>query len=364
MGEHHSDTTNDAASPPATVSLGKDTDDDDLASYIGGSLSPSFKAKVMISGTSNNSNNTEDCDVDMAMEGVELEVASLAVQSTTTTSMVPQLAQQTTTNDVLAVASTSTSFPSEPLLVATGAAATGVETELLQEQASSPVDMTTTASTSTSATATTTTTVQTEQSELTKGADGVTAAITPPLGQNEDTDQTNPEAEEQEDGDENDDSDDDNGDSHGLDEGTYSMDHSVVKAVDHCYPVHATHGEPSYVIDPSMIVTKDAIYSAVPISSELHIFPHSSKGFNWNQDLFMKPHQRRNLGVDELHSAFNASIGGIVRSGSSSSTISSTTNSSNSSTSASNTGGGMSAIRVHEIRLDQEETDQILPSRS
>lgn len=333
MGEHHSDITSDATSPSAAVSLGKETGDDDLASYIGGSLSPSFKAKVMISDSTNNSINTADCDVDMVMEGVELEVASLAVQSTSTTGMIPQLVQQSTTNDTLAVASTSTFFPSEPLL-ATASSATGVETELLREQASPPVGMTATSSTPTSATATPTATMQTEQSELMKDTDGTTEAITPPIGQNEDTEQTSPEVEEQEDSDEDDGSDGDNDDSHGPDE------------------------------EPSMIVTTDAIYSAVPISSELHIFPHSSKGFNWNQDHFLKPHQRRNLGVEELHSTFNASIGGIVRSASSSSTASSATNSSSSSTSTSNAGGGMSAIRVHEIRLDQEETDQILPSRS
>ncbi|KAF9339007.1 hypothetical protein BGZ91_007301 [Linnemannia elongata] len=332
MGEHHSDITSDAASPSAAVSLGKETGDDDLTSYIGGSLSPSFKAKVMISDSTNNSINTADCDVDMVMEGVELEVASLAVQSTLTTGMIPQLVQQSTTNDTLAVASTSTFFPSEPLLAA-ASSATGVETELLREQASPPVGMTATSSTPTSATATPTATMQTEQSELMKDTDGTTEAITPPIGQNEGTEQT-PEVEEQEDSDEDDGSDDDNDDSHGPDE------------------------------EPSMIVTTDAIYSAVPISSELHIFPHSSKGFNWNQDHFLKPHQRRNLGVEELHSTFNASIGGIVRSESSSSTTSSATNSSSSSTSISNAGGGMSAIRVHEIRLDQEETDQILPSRS
>lgn len=363
MGEHHSDITSDATSPSAAVSLGKETGDDDLASYIGGSLSPSFKAKVMISDSTNNSINTADCDVDMVMEGVELEVASLAVQSTSTTGMIPQLVQQSTTNDTLAVASTSTFFPSEPLL-ATASSATGVETELLREQASPPVGMTATSSTPTSATATPTATMQTEQSELMKDTDGTTEAITPPIGQNEDTEQTSPEVEEQEDSDEDDGSDGDNDDSHGPDEGTYSMDHSLLKEVDHCYHAHATHEVPSYVIEPSMIVTTDAIYSAVPISSELHIFPHSSKGFNWNQDHFLKPHQRRNLGVEELHSTFNASIGGIVRSASSSSTASSATNSSSSSTSTSNAGGGMSAIRVHEIRLDQEETDQILPSRS
>ncbi|KAF9152785.1 hypothetical protein BG015_004686 [Linnemannia schmuckeri] len=288
MGEHHSDTTNDAALPSAAVSLNKSTSDDDLASYIGASLSPSFKAKVMISDN-NNHNSVEDCDVDMATEGVELEVASLAVQS--------------------------------------------VETELLQGQASPLVDM---ATTTPSTTTTASLTPQTEQNELKKGANGNTEAITLPLDQNE---STNQEVEEDEGNDDrSNDEGDDNDDAQGLDE------------------------------EPSMIVTTDAIYSAVPISSELHIFPHSSKGFNWNQDHFLKPHQRRNLGVDELHSAFNASIGGIVRSESSTSSSSTGTSSSSTGTSSSrsnsNTGGGMSAIRVHEIHLDQEETDQILPHHS
>ncbi|KAG0305083.1 hypothetical protein BGZ97_001240 [Linnemannia gamsii] len=342
MGEHHSDTTADAASPPA-VSLNKNTSDDDLSSYIGGSLSPSFKAKLMVSDIHSDSytNAAEDRDVDMAMEGVELEVASLTVQSTTTTttSTFPQPPQQqltATMNVVPAVASTSTFFPSEPSLAA--AAPTGVETALQREQASPLVDMTTT-TTSTPSTATSTSatlTPQVAQSELRKGVDdGNTEAIAPPLGQNESTDQINDRLEKEDD---SDDEDSDNDDAQGLDE------------------------------EPSMIVTTDAIYCAVPISSELHIFPHSSKGFNWNQDQFLKPHQRRNLGVDELHSAFNASVGGIVRSESSSSnstiSIDTTSSNSNSSSSSSNTGGGMSAIRVHEIRLDQDETDQILPSYS
>ncbi|KAF8930617.1 hypothetical protein BGZ47_000479 [Haplosporangium gracile] len=324
MGEHHSDTTNDAASSSAAISLSKSTSDDDLTSYIGGSLSPSFKAKIMISDN-NSHNSVEDCDVDMAMEGVELEVTSLTVQSMTTTSTCPQQLQ-TTTNDFSAAASTST-FPSSEPLLAVAAGTIGVETELLHEQASPLVDMATATS---SSTATGSLTLQTEQSELMKGADGNTETIIPPLNQNKGTDQINQEVEEDE---ENDDrsNDDDNDDAQGLNE------------------------------EPSMIVTADAIYSAVPISSKLHIFPHSSKGFNWNQDHFLKPHQRRNLGVDELHSAFNTSIGGIVRSESGTSSSSTGTSSSRSS---SNNEGGMSAIRVHEIRLDQDETDQILPRYS
>ncbi|KAG0291913.1 hypothetical protein BGZ96_004714 [Linnemannia gamsii] len=330
MGEHHSDTTTDAASPSA-VSLNKNTSEDDLSSYIGGSLSPSFKAKVMISDNHSDSNNNaaEDRDVDMSMEGVELEVTLLTVQSTTTTtttSTFPQPPQQqlmATTNDVPAVASTSTFFASEPSLVA--AASTGVETELLREQAPPLVDVATSTSTTLAEITTSSTlTPQAEQNELMKGvADGDTEAIAPPLGQLESPDQVNENLTEEEDSDDED-------SEQGLDE------------------------------EPTMVVITDAIYSAVPISSELHIFPHSSKGFNWNQDNFMKPHQRRNLGVDELHSAFNASVGGIVRSESSSS--SSSTSSSDTTSGSSNMGDGMSAIRVHEIRLDQDETDHILPS--
>ncbi|KAG0202511.1 hypothetical protein BGX28_004999 [Mortierella sp. GBA30] len=86
--------------------------------------------------------------------------------------------------------------------------------------------------------------------------------------------------------------------------------------------------------DPSIIATADAIYSAVPISSELHIIPRSSNGFNWNQDLFLKPHQRRSLGVDELHGSDGAAAGG--------------------------SSSGDSAIPVHEIQLDGD-AEGILP---
>ncbi|KAF9278325.1 hypothetical protein BGZ68_008645 [Mortierella alpina] len=79
--------------------------------------------------------------------------------------------------------------------------------------------------------------------------------------------------------------------------------------------------------DPSIIETPDAVYSAVPISSELHIIPRSSKGFNWNQDVFLRPHQRQSLGVDEMYTRSEGAAAG----GSSSSD---------------------SAITVHEIQLD------------
>ncbi|KAK3823823.1 MAG: hypothetical protein J3R72DRAFT_497088 [Linnemannia gamsii] len=288
MGEHHSTTTSDAS--PA-VSLTKTTSDEDLSSYIGGSLSPSFKAKVMIS-TNTADEHIEDCD--MGMEGVEEEeLTSLSVH--------------TTLSQAAAVASTSTCFPSEPM-----------STEAFREQV--PV-----ADTTVTASSTTTdilTTPLTEEGEKMKDVDQSIEPITPVPGQEESADQN-----DDEDSSDDDDEDSDGG-SHGLDE------------------------------EPSMVSTTDAVYSAVPISSELHIFPHSSKGFNWNQDLFLKPHQRRNLGVDELHSAFNNSVGGVASSRSSSSSNSS----SRSNSSGSNHQGGMSAVRVHEIRLDQLETDQILPS--
>ncbi|KAF9132380.1 hypothetical protein BGW39_000249 [Mortierella sp. 14UC] len=299
MGEHHTDTTTDA--PPA-ASLAKTTTDEDLAAYIGGSLSPSFKAKVLIS-TSAADEHIEDCD--MAMEGVEEEVSSLDIRN----AFLPQL--QSTTNQAAAVASTSTCYPSEAL----------------PEQAPL-IETATTAAASSSAATDILTTPLAEEGELMKGADESGEAITPASNQDESADQVDDDDDNSEDNDDNDDDEDNDGGSEGLDE------------------------------EPSMISSTDAIYSAVPISSMLHIFPHSSKGFNWNQDLFLKPHQRRSLGVDELHSAFNASAGGVISSGSSSSSGSS----GRSNSSRSDHHGGISAIRVHEIRLDQLETDEILPS--
>ncbi|KAF9113918.1 hypothetical protein BGX27_000517 [Mortierella sp. AM989] len=86
--------------------------------------------------------------------------------------------------------------------------------------------------------------------------------------------------------------------------------------------------------EPSIITMSDAIYSAVPVSSELHIIPHSSKGFNWNEDLFLKPHQRRSLGVDDMYNTDESS----------------------------SEGGHDRTVTVHEICLDDEESRQILPA--
>ncbi|KAG0004524.1 hypothetical protein BGZ79_008971 [Entomortierella chlamydospora] len=87
--------------------------------------------------------------------------------------------------------------------------------------------------------------------------------------------------------------------------------------------------------EPSIIHMPDAVYSAVPVSSELYIIPHASKGFNWNEDLFLKPHQRRNLGVDDMYGTDGRST---------------------------EEGSHDTAVTVHEIRLDDEESQQILPS--
>ncbi|KAF9361617.1 hypothetical protein BGX26_001117 [Mortierella sp. AD094] len=87
--------------------------------------------------------------------------------------------------------------------------------------------------------------------------------------------------------------------------------------------------------EPSIILMPDAVYSAVPVSSELYIIPHASKGFNWNEDLFLKPHQRRSLGVDDMYSTDGLSTDG---------------------------GSHDTTVTVHEIRLDDEESQQILPS--
>jgi hypothetical protein len=109
----------------------------------------------------------------------------------------------------------------------------------------------------------------------------------------------------------------------------------------------------------SLIHSKESVYAAVPVSSELYIIPKSSRGFHWNGDLFLKPHQRRSLGVDHMFSSPSAS-----------------TNNSNNSNSSGSGGVGPSSgqhpnqhvhnqdssMMVHEIRLDEHEIDGILPS--
>ncbi|KAG0084045.1 hypothetical protein BGZ93_011298 [Podila epicladia] len=94
---------------------------------------------------------------------------------------------------------------------------------------------------------------------------------------------------------------------------------------------------------PSIITVHESIYYAVPISSELHIIPHCSRGFHWNEDLFLKPHQRRRLGVDAMQAKAN-SIGVDPRS------------------SEEGLQHHDSAIVVHEVHLCEQDILGILPS--
>ena len=90
-----------------------------------------------------------------------------------------------------------------------------------------------------------------------------------------------------------------------------------------------------------------SVYAAVPISSEVHIIPKCSRDFQWNGDLFLKPHQRRSLGIDHLFTSGNnvSHDGGHPeqRSGHSQQALDAN-------------------VMVHEIRLDDLETAGILPS--
>ncbi|KAG0042399.1 vesicle coat component [Gryganskiella cystojenkinii] len=99
---------------------------------------------------------------------------------------------------------------------------------------------------------------------------------------------------------------------------------------------------------PSLIHLDGSVYAAVPISSEVHIIPKSSRDFQWNGDLFLKPHQRRSLGIDHL---FTSGIN---------------TNNSNRNSiishfhpeprSHSQEASFDASVTVHEIRLDDHET--------
>ncbi|KAF9119860.1 hypothetical protein BGW39_011863 [Mortierella sp. 14UC] len=109
----------------------------------------------------------------------------------------------------------------------------------------------------------------------------------------------------------------------------------------------------------SIIHSKESVYAAVPVSSELYIIPKSSRGFHWNGDLFLKPHQRRSLGVDHMFSSPSANQH-ILNS-----------NSSGHGGGAGPSGGQLqnqhvhnqdSSVMVHEIRLEEHEIDGILPS--
>ncbi|KAG0257990.1 hypothetical protein BG011_003607 [Mortierella polycephala] len=116
----------------------------------------------------------------------------------------------------------------------------------------------------------------------------------------------------------------------------------------------------------SLIQSKESVYAAVPVSSELYIIPKSSRGFHWNGDLFLKPHQRRSLGVDHMFNTANQRHQTM------------TNDYYNSGYGSGNSIGGASyenepqqnqhhhnqdsSVMVHEIRLDEHEIAGILPS--
>ncbi|KAF9907515.1 hypothetical protein BX616_000407 [Lobosporangium transversale] len=110
---------------------------------------------------------------------------------------------------------------------------------------------------------------------------------------------------------------------------------------------------------PSIIQSKESVYAAVPISHELYIIPKSSRGFQWNGDLFLKPYQRRSLGVDHMFSSTNHHYQQQYRDGGNSSGGIAHTNGQQHNQRHHNQD---SSVIVHEIRLDDNETAGILPS--
>jgi len=110
----------------------------------------------------------------------------------------------------------------------------------------------------------------------------------------------------------------------------------------------------------SLIHSKESVYAAVPVSSELYIIPKSSRGFHWNGDLFLKPHQRRSLGVDHMFSSSSAHQHTNSISGSSSGYGGAGPSSGQHQ--SQHVHNQDSSVMVHEIRLDEHEIDGILPS--
>ncbi|KAF9431385.1 hypothetical protein BGZ76_000372 [Entomortierella beljakovae] len=118
----------------------------------------------------------------------------------------------------------------------------------------------------------------------------------------------------------------------------------------------------SYSVPTSSLIRSDeSVYAAVPISHELYIIPKSSRGFHWNGDLFLKPHQRRSLGVDHIFNMADQQQYNHPR------------NENGNGYDGSNHGNGLqqnqhrlgqdsSVVQVHEILLDDQETACILPS--
>ncbi|CAO3570221.1 unnamed protein product [Mortierella alpina] len=129
----------------------------------------------------------------------------------------------------------------------------------------------------------------------------------------------------------------------------------------------SSYSAPSFSMSSSLIQSKESVYAAVPISSELYIIPKSSRGFQWNGDLFLKPHQRRNLGADH----FLNSPGHLSRQSTHYSSDGYSGYNGNSGGSGAHMNGQQhnqhhhnqdSSVSVHEIRLDDQEGAGILPS--
>ncbi|KAG0283267.1 hypothetical protein BGZ98_006406 [Dissophora globulifera] len=110
----------------------------------------------------------------------------------------------------------------------------------------------------------------------------------------------------------------------------------------------------------TLILSKESVYAAVPISSELYIIPKSSRGFHWNGDLFLKPHQRRSLGVDLMFSASSQQYHAFQENGHSDGGDSHLNEAQPNQQHPSHSHD--SSVTVHEIHLDDQETAGILPS--
>ncbi|KAK3836160.1 MAG: hypothetical protein J3R72DRAFT_451007 [Linnemannia gamsii] len=105
----------------------------------------------------------------------------------------------------------------------------------------------------------------------------------------------------------------------------------------------------------SIIHSKESVYAAVPVSSELYIIPKSSRGFHWNGDLFLKPHQRRSLGVDHMFSSPSTNQHADSSSGGGAGPSSGQHQNQH-------VHNQDSSVMVHEIHLEEHEIDGILPS--
>ncbi|KAF9189226.1 hypothetical protein BGZ51_009751 [Haplosporangium sp. Z 767] len=116
----------------------------------------------------------------------------------------------------------------------------------------------------------------------------------------------------------------------------------------------------------SLIQSKESVYAAVPVSSELYIIPKSSRGFHWNGDLFLKPHQRRSLGVDHMFNTANqrhqTMTNDYYNSGYGSGNSIGSASHENEPQQNQHHHNQDSAVMVHEIRLDEHEIAGILPS--